>query len=267
MENMISKFCKRCSSIFLLTILMACFILEPAASSAENAVSLKAKVVSANPGDEVKIPLTIESNSGLASLKLRVTFDETALTLTGVSFPKRSGTYTSVPEPFSADQTINFVSPLSLFTGTGTFATLSFVVNENVDADSNLTVSIEFEEDDIFDMVFNNVPLRASNGSVQLFDGDTPNDMAVLPQSMKIIEKEAFMNTSFYYIVLPEGATTIESKAFADCDNLKYIYIPESTKSIASDAFQNVTALTIYGKSGSSAQTYAEQHGYTFCVK
>ena len=261
---MISRFFKCCSSILLLTILSVSFLLAPAASLAENAVSLMVGIVEANPGDEVKIPLTIESNSGLASLKLRVKFDERALTLTGVTFPKRSGTYTSVPELFSADQTINFVSPLSLFTSTGTFATLSFKVNENATANSDLTVCIEFEEDDVFDMVFNNVPLRASNGSVRLSGEDIQGDMTVLPQAMKIIEEEAFMNTSFYYVVLPEGATTIASKAFANCTDLKYIYIPESTKNIASDAFQNVIALTIYGKSGSYAQTYAEQHGYTF---
>lgn len=264
---MISRICKRYSSIFLFSILIASFLLIPATSLAENAVSLKVEVVSAIPGDEVKIPLTIDSNSGLASLKLRVIFDETVLTLTGLTFPKRSGTYTSVPEPFSADQTVNFVSPLSLFTSTGTFATLSFSVNKNADIDNNLTISIEFEEDDIFDMVFNNVPLRAINGSILISDEDIQGDMAVLPQAMKIIEEEAFMNTSFYYVVLPESATTIESKAFANCGNLKYIYIPESTKNIASDAFQNVTSLTIYGKFGSYAQTYAEQHGYTFRSK
>lgn len=264
---MISRFCKRCSSFLLLTILMASFLLVPVTSVAENAVTLKVGIVSANPGDEVNIPLTIESNSGLASLKFKVKYDDKALTLTGVSFPKKSGTYTSAPEPFSADQVINFVSPLSLFTGTGTFATLSFLVNENADADSNLAVSIEFEEDDIFDMVFNNVLLHASNGSVRLSGEDIQGDMAVLPQAMKVIEEEAFINTSFYYVVLPDSATTIGSKAFANCNNLKYIYIPESTNNIASDAFQNVTGLTIYGKPGSYAQTYAAQHGFTFSAK
>ena len=229
-------------------------------------VSLKVDVISARPGAEINVPITIERNSGLASLKFKVIYDDTVLTLNNVSFPKRAGTYTSVPEPYTASQTINFVSPLSLFSETGTFATLSFSVNENAELNSNTVIEIEFDEDNIFDMVFNNVPLTASDGTVRIID-NTQGGMAVLPQRITAVTEESFMNSSFYYIVLPESVTTIESKAFAGCSNLKYIYIPENTTKIAEDAFLNVTGLTIYGKDGSYAEFFANKHGYEFQVQ
>ena len=262
-----SSLCKRCRCPLLWLLLVAiCLFLVPSASMAENKVSLKVEVVSAEPGAEIDIPITIDSNSGLASLKFKVIYDDTVLTLNTVTFPRRTGTYTSVPEPYSAMQTINFVSPLSLFTGTGTFATLSFSVNEEVELNNNSIISIEFDEDDVFDMVFNNVPLTTSNGTVRISD-NTQQTMAVLPQATTIIEEEAFMNTSFYYVVLPESVTKIESKAFANCNNLKFIYIPEKTTQIADNAFLNVTDLTIYGKDGSYAEFYAQKYGYTFQAK
>lgn len=52
----------------------------------------------------------------------------------------------------------------------------------------------------------------------------------------------------------------------ADCPNLKYIYIPKSTTSIDPTAFDNVSGLTILGKTGSSAENFAAANGFVFKV-
>jgi len=262
----VSIYFKRGRWSVLWLILAISLLLVPAASFAENTVSLKVGTVLSEPGEEIQIPVTIDHNSGLSSLKFKVKYDDQVLTLTNVTFPKRTGTYSSVPEPYTAEQTINFVSPLSSFSGTGTFATLSFSVKESAELNTLSEIEIEFDEDDIFDMDFNNVLLNASKGGVNLSNNSHENS-AVLPPTMTTITEESFMNTSFSYIILPETTTTIESKAFADCRNLKYIYIPESTINIAENAFLNVTGLTIYGKAGSYAESYANRKGYDFQVQ
>lgn len=86
----------------------------------------------------------------------------------------------------------------------------------------------------------------------------------ILPSSMETIEEEAFEGGAFKYIVLPEGAVTIGKRAFADCPNLKDIYIPEKTTGIAADAFEGVSGLTIHGREGSYAEYYAQKFGYGF---
>ena len=251
---------------FLCLIMLMLFCLFPSYSFAAGGMSLKAGTVSAQPGSEVNVPINIEVNPGIASLKFSVKYDNTYLTLTNVTFPKNTGTYSSVPEPYSANQIINFVSPLASFNKTGLFATLTFTVNEDAELDRMEDITIEFGEDDIFDMDFNDVPLSVSKGSVRISTGNAEN-ITKLPASLVIIENEAFMNTPFSYVELPETVTTIGSKAFANCSVLSYIYIPESTRSIASDAFLNDANLVILGKAGSYAETFANNNGFVFQTK
>ena len=86
----------------------------------------------------------------------------------------------------------------------------------------------------------------------------------ILPDSLTTIETEAFEGGAFRYVQLPEGVTSIGSRAFADCPSLRHIYIPEATTGIAADAFEGVNGLTILGHSGSYAEFYAQRNGIAF---
>ena len=67
-------------------------------------------------------------------------------------------------------------------------------------------------------------------------------------------------------VVLPEEATEIRARAFADCTALKSITIPASVTQIAEDAFDGCSAagFTIIAPAGSYAQTYAQENGNAF---
>ena len=86
----------------------------------------------------------------------------------------------------------------------------------------------------------------------------------VLPASLVEISDEAFAGGAFTFVKLSEKTTTIGWYAFADCQNLAYIYIPAATTDIDAYAFENVTGLTILGVPGSAAETYALTHSFTF---
>lgn len=65
-----------------------------------------------------------------------------------------------------------------------------------------------------------------------------------------------------------DGITTIPTNAFRNCIKLNKVTIPASVESIAEDAFTNCTALTtIYGTSGSYAETWAAENGYSFIAQ
>ena len=67
-------------------------------------------------------------------------------------------------------------------------------------------------------------------------------------------------------IYIPEGVTKIDGFVFSDCISLTNIYIPNSVTSIGGYAFLrcNWDKLTLYGKAGSYAQTFASAQGITF---
>ena len=86
-------------------------------------------------------------------------------------------------------------------------------------------------------------------------------DVLTLPAGLKTIEEEAFYgDTSLSEVVLPEGLTTIGSKAFAN-SRVKWIYIPASVTSIADDAFEGVwsSAAYVYPYIKTPTNSYAAQ--------
>jgi uncharacterized repeat protein (TIGR02543 family) len=69
---------------------------------------------------------------------------------------------------------------------------------------------------------------------------------------------------SLQKIVLPYRTTTINSNAFTNCTSLTEITIPRATTTIASGVFSYPARLTVYGVTGTYAETYANNIGATF---
>lgn len=67
----------------------------------------------------------------------------------------------------------------------------------------------------------------------------------VLPDFLTDIEAEAFAGCAFTFVKLSENTETVGPRAFADCPNLKYIYIPAGA-AVDDTAFQNVEGLTVF---------------------
>ena len=78
----------------------------------------------------------------------------------------------------------------------------------------------------------------------------------------------AFYNCSgLTSINIPNSVTSIGWSAFSGCSGLTSISIPEGVTSIGGFAFALCDNLTIYGTSGSFAETYAIQHGIPFIIQ
>ena len=87
----------------------------------------------------------------------------------------------------------------------------------------------------------------------------------VLPAALTEIGEEAFSGSPAESVWLPDGVTAIGERAFAGCESLRAIRIPASVVSIADSAFDGCAAsLSIYGKTGSEVQRFAERMNLTF---
>ena len=85
-------------------------------------------------------------------------------------------------------------------------------------------------------------------------------DNLLLPNSLSVIEDEAFYNNkSIYTVELPQGIQKIKPKAFGN-SALRYINLPDSLTFIAADAFDK--GVTVTANSGTYAYEWAIRNGF-----
>ena len=87
-----------------------------------------------------------------------------------------------------------------------------------------------------------------------------------LENDAAVINDQAFKNcTSLKSVTIPSGVRTIGKDAFNGCEKLKTVKIYNRKAKIGSDAFAGcASGLTIHGWPGSTAKTYASEHGLAF---
>ena len=68
----------------------------------------------------------------------------------------------------------------------------------------------------------------------------TPNGQKtiIIPEGIKTIDRECFVETDVEEVVLPDGVETIDADAFAFCKKLRKINFPETLKVIGHGAFR-----------------------------
>lgn len=88
-----------------------------------------------------------------------------------------------------------------------------------------------------------------------------------IPSSVTTIGYGAFgYCTSLTEVILPSSVTTLEERAFSNCYSLTKIFIPNSVTSIGDNVFGSCDYLTICGKTGGAAETYAGENSIPFAV-
>jgi len=84
-------------------------------------------------------------------------------------------------------------------------------------------------------------------------------------ENLRSVDSNAFAQCDgLKSIVIPDKVSTIGSYAFRYCDALESIVIPSSVKSIGSYVFEGSQNVTIYGHTGSAAETYANKNKIPF---
>jgi hypothetical protein len=88
-----------------------------------------------------------------------------------------------------------------------------------------------------------------------------------IPNGVTSIGDDAFSDCErLINVIIPNSVTSIGEDAFWGCENLISITIPTSVTSIGSVAFCWCANLTIYGYTGSYAETYAKECGIPFVI-
>ena len=103
-----------------------------------------------------------------------------------------------------------------------------------------------------------------SYGSQMFYDCDALTTVK-LGSGMKTIPESMFEHCDVLESLrIPRRVTTIGDNAFKDCVKLTSITIPRSVTKISSNAFSYPKILTIYGVSGTYAETFAKENSIKF---
>ena len=113
------------------------------------------------------------------------------------------------------------------------------------------------------------IPKAVTNIGDFAFWGCSNLTNIVIPDGITSIGKYAFFGCSkLTSVTIPSGVTSIGERTFSECTNLTSITIPASVTNIATNAFKNCNLLkTVYGTTGSYAESWAKNNGYTFIAQ
>ena len=136
----------------------------------------------------------------------------------------------------------------------------AFLVTPNI---SELTV----DKDNTVYRSENNV-IYDRDGNVFAVASIATERVYTVPQCTVLCHDAMCGSKRIVHVVVPDGVIEIGSRAFIDCTNLRTIYIPESVTELGWSVFEydwkHEYPKTVYGVSGSAAESYVAENGYAF---
>ncbi len=226
------KSVKRFLSVVLtVAMMMVCFMAVPTttvSADTTNNIVVEATSVDAMPGDTVQVNINIKSNPGIIAMMLYVEYDKSLLTLVGaedkgvLGTSQFSDTYGS---PFCLAWSDG--GAISNHTVTGTIATLTFKVADNVAKNTSATISLSTKSvNDILsvntstletnpvtpDFTNSNVnifPFTFSSSSITMYDNISMN----FKVKSELFTKFGYTNP---YVVFEFNNQTYEQKVFTE---------------------------------------------------
>lgn len=85
-----------------------------------------------------------------------------------------------------------------------------------------------------------------------------------LPAGLLKIESESFAGLAVQRVILPQGLTSIEDRAFSNCRELLYVNLPDSLTFISADAFTGCDSLCLICNLGSYGEAYARSQSIPY---
>lgn len=181
---------------FMLTLSMAVSVLSVNTFAANDALTVVADSVTAEPGAVVEVKVNITKNPGVVAFGLSIEYNENVLTLNSVTdkgvFGTNGATVNQQPADDSCDCYVLFEKALSKqdITATGELLTLSFTVAEGA---SNGDYGIDFTVSDATNTALSAVAGVAEDGKItvttQGADPDLPSveedvDISKMPETL-----------------------------------------------------------------------------------
>ena len=147
--------------------------------------------------------------------------------------------------------------------GSGAFSRCSSLTSVNIP--ENITKLYSYMFYDCQSLVNITIPESITELDTYAFYGCTSLASVNIPGGVTKICDGVFKNCkNLTEVSIPDNVTSIGYEAFSGCESLESIAIPKSVTSISASAFNNDDNLTMYGRAGSYAETYANENNIPF---
>ncbi len=133
-------------------------------------------------GQTADVRISLKNNPGVASMKLNLTYDTNILTLTDITYNSGIGGQSQQPQNYNSPVILNWFNGSADCEGDFLFATLTFTVSDEVFSGETTTISLTYDENDIYDISETNIYFYTPEFSAEITDyipGDINGDNVV----------------------------------------------------------------------------------------
>ena len=159
-----------------LVIVMMLGVMPLSVFAADSDMTVSVEQKNALPGSTVTVNIDLKNNPGISSMKLKVAYDDSILTLDSVAYNSEMGGQSLPPQTMASPVTLTWVSPFANFTADATFVTLTFTVADDAPVNTTAGFDVTYDPNDIYNMDETNVDCVLENGGINIIAG-VPGDI------------------------------------------------------------------------------------------
>lgn len=157
--------------IFILIISFALIIGLSSGVFAADTPAFVIEQKTAGTGDTITVTISLKNNPGIASAKLKVSYDS-ALDLQKIEYNSELGGMTQQPQRYGSPVTLNWISAFANFSGDAVYATLTFVVSGAAPSGFH-PITLTYSTSDVYNIKEEDIYFAVENGGVTVVGPNT----------------------------------------------------------------------------------------------
>ena len=137
--------------------------------------------VTSSAGKTVEVNIALKNNPGIASMKLKVSYDEAVLSLQNIRYNSSIGGQSQQPQTMASPVTLNWYNGGANSEGDFVYATLVFLVKNTASAGTS-SITVTYDPEDVYNLDYTNIDFAIQNGQIDIVDhipGDISGDGSV----------------------------------------------------------------------------------------
>ena len=187
-----------------------------------NASEIIVDSVSCSAGKTVEVKIALKNNPGIASMKLKVAYDQSVLSLQSIKYNDQIGGQSQQPQNMASPVTLNWYNGGANSEGDFVYATLTFLVNKNAKAGKS-DITVTYNPDDVYNIDYENIAFIIQNGSVEIVDhtpGDISGDGKVNNKDLSLL----FQHLSDWDVTVNEAALDVNGDGKVNNKDLSLLF-------------------------------------------